>query len=129
MPRQRRPEPKAVAHQERAVLTKALLRAAEKLGLRQKQLGVILGVSPANMSRVFSGSRMVPTDGSEGERALFFLRIYRSLDTLVGGEREKACAWFRAYNKHLEGVPADLVTTFRGLNSVAEYLDAMRGTY
>ena len=63
----------------------------------------------------------------EGELALVFLRVYRSLDALVGGDDEKARRWLGAPNAHLHGVPLQLMRRVDGLVHVAEYLDAMRG--
>jgi hypothetical protein len=63
----------------------------------------------------------------EGELALLFLRLFRSLDALVGGEETKARAWLHASNAHLEGVPAERIRRVEGLVDVVQYLDSMRG--
>ncbi len=114
------------ALQADGVLTRALLRAADELAISQKELAKIVGVSTASISRL-GRERTVSPDTKEGELALLLLRVYRSLDSIVGGSRDAARAWFRADNRHLGGVPADLVMTVTGLSHVAEYLDAMRG--
>jgi DNA-binding XRE family transcriptional regulator len=108
------------------VLTKATRRAATHLGLSQKELARILGVSEATVSRLGSGKLLEP-EKKEGELALLFLRVYRGLDALVGGSEEKARSWFGAANDHLGGVPRERVQTAEGLVHVAQYLDAMRG--
>ncbi|HLU64830.1 MAG TPA: antitoxin Xre/MbcA/ParS toxin-binding domain-containing protein [Kofleriaceae bacterium] len=111
-----------------AVLVKALVRAAERIGLTaQKDLAEVLGVSPPTISRLVAGSRPLDPRSSEGERALLLLRIWRSLDALVGGDDGAARDWFQADNRHLGGVPAELVRSITGLVHVADYLDAMRG--
>jgi len=109
-----------------ATLTKAVSRAAERLGLTQKELAGILGVSPASMSRLGRGRQISPQT-KEGELALLFLRVFRSLDALLGGDAEKGRRWLRADNHHLGAAPADLLQTVSGLVHVSEYLDAMRG--
>ena len=109
------------------VLTKAVLRAAERLGLAQKEIGAILGLSPASISRIGGGARLLDAAAKEGELAIVFLRIYRSLDALVGGDDDKARRWMGAENVHLRGVPRVLLRRVDGLVHVAEYLDAMRG--
>ncbi len=109
------------------VLTRAVTRAAARLGLTQRELAPILGVSAASLSRVHNGQRLVDTHGKEGELALLFLRIYRSLDTLVGGDDAQAQCWLRAENTHLGGVPLTLLTRIQGVVDVAGYLDGMRG--
>jgi DNA-binding XRE family transcriptional regulator len=108
-----------------AVVTKAVRRVADKLEVSQKDLARILGVSEATVSR-FAIGKLIEVDRKEGELALLFIRVFRSLDALVGDEA-KARAWFHAHNEHLGGVPAERVRTVEGLVHVAEYLDAMRG--
>jgi transcriptional regulator with XRE-family HTH domain len=109
------------------VATKALLRASERLGLAQKDIALLVGLSPATLSRLVAGSRALDLSGKEGELALIFLRVYRSLDTLVGGDEAQARAWIRAHNRHLGGVPLELMQRIEGMVHVAQYLDAMRG--
>jgi Antitoxin Xre/MbcA/ParS C-terminal toxin-binding domain/Antitoxin Xre-like helix-turn-helix domain len=115
------PEPRSAA-----VLTKATLRAAERLTLPHKSLAKILGVSEASLSRTGRGRSIAP-DGKEGELALLFVRLFRSLDSLVGGSESAAHKWLHAHNDHLGGVPAEMVERVDGLVHVVEYLDAMRG--
>ena len=109
-----------------AVLTKATISAADRLGLRNRQLSTVIGSSEASVSRLRSGRGLDPAT-KEGELALLFLRLYRSLDALVGGDDAKARAWLHAANDHLGGVPADRIRTVEGLVDVVQYLDAMRG--
>jgi len=109
-----------------SVLAKAALGAADRLGLRHRQLGVIIGTSEASVSRRRSGRGLDPQK-KEGELALLFLRLYRSLDTLVGGDDAKARDWMHSGNDHIGGVPAERIRTVEGLIDVVQYLDAMRG--
>jgi hypothetical protein len=108
------------------VLARAALAAAERLGLRNRHLAVIIGTSEASVSRL-RGDRGLDPDSKEGELALLFLRLYRALDALVGGDDSKARAWLHAENDHLGGVPAERIRTVEGLVDVVQYLDAMRG--
>lgn len=109
-----------------AVLTRAVERAAGALGLANRELAGVLGVSPSSLSRLARG-RQIRTETKEGELAVLFLRVFRSLDALLGGDAESCRRWLRSYNHHLAGVPAELLRTVSGLVGVAEYLDAMRG--
>ena len=109
------------------VLTKALLRAADRLALRQRDLAAILGSSEASVSRLNQERRLDPAS-KEGELALLFLRAYRSLDALVGGDAAAAREWLHADNTHVGGIPAERIRTVEGLVDVVRYLDAMRGT-
>ena len=108
------------------VLAKAVLSAAERLGLRSRQLAQVLGSSEASISRL-SRQRGLDPESKEGELALLFLRVYRSLDALVGGDDAKALEWIGAANAHIGGVPIERMTTVEGLVDVVQYLDAMRG--
>jgi hypothetical protein len=108
------------------VLTRAVLSAAQRLGLRSRDLAAILGASEASVSRLQRG-RTIDPDGKEGELALLFVRLYRSLDALVGGDEAQARAWLHAHNAHVAGVPAERITSVAGLVDVVQYLDALRG--
>ena len=108
------------------VLTKALLRAAQLLELSSASLARVLGVSEASVSRLVSGARSVDAGSKEGELALLLVRVYRSLDALVGADPAQRRAWLHSPNRALNGRPADLIQRADGLVSVVNYLDAMR---
>jgi len=108
------------------VLAKAVLSAAERLGLRARHLAAVIGSSEASISRL-QRARALDPDTKEGELALLFLRVFRSLDALMGGDDAKSRAWMHAPNDHLAGVPAERIRTVEGLVDVVQYLDAMRG--
>lgn len=109
------------------VATKALLKATRRWGLAQKELAAILGISAASSSRLASRQRLIDLGSKEGEIALLLLRIYRSLDALVGGDDAKARLWLDSENHHLGEAPMALMRRVEGLVHVAQYLDAMRG--
>ncbi len=110
-----------------AVLGKALERAAQRLEVSDRELAAVLGVSPSSVSRLSRGLRAIDPESKEGELALLFLRVFRSLDGLLGGDAEQSRRWLRAYNHHVAAVPADLLQTAQALVRVADYLDALRG--
>lgn len=120
------PTPHAESPDEALVVAKATMSAAERLGLRNRHLAAVIGTSEASVSRLGSG-RGLASASKEGELALLFLRLYRSLDALVGGDDGKARAWLHADNAHVGGVPAERIRTVEGLVDVVQYLDAMRG--
>jgi hypothetical protein len=109
-----------------AVLTKAVLNAARMLGLRHRELAAVLGASEASISRLHT-NRLIEPESKEGELALLLLRLFRSLDALVGGEESKARAWLNSDNTHLGGIPAKRIRRVEGLVDVVQYLDSMRG--
>ncbi len=109
-----------------AVVAKAALAAADRLGLTNRHLAAVIGLSEASVSRMHR-SRGVDPRSKEGELALMFIRLFRSLDALMGGDDRQARDWLFAMNDHLSGVPADRIRTVEGLVDVVQYLDAMRG--
>jgi hypothetical protein len=108
------------------VLSKATVSAARRLGLTNRELALILGTSEASISRLGRDRGLRPGSG-EAELAALFVRLFRSLDALMGGDESKARAWFSAENSHLGGVPAARVQSIEGLVDVVHYLDAIRG--
>src|SRR5205823_15100385 len=114
------------AHDPDAILAKAALSAARYLGLSNRELARILGTSEASVSRLHR-QRALRRGSRESELAKLFVRLFRSLDTLTGGNEAKARAWYDAPNTHLGGVPAERVSSVEGLVGVVQYLDAMRG--
>ena len=87
-----------------AVVAKALVRAAQRLGLSQGDLAAVLGTSAASVSRTWNGERPIAPDSAEGRHALLFLRVFRSLDTLVGGDEEKAQRWLASHDQSFPSV-------------------------
>lgn len=110
-----------------SVLSAAVLKAAELLGINQSTLAKILGVSPATVSRLGSGNyRLSPMREKEWDFAVLFVRVFRSLDALVG-HGDNARAWLHAHNKALNARPIELLVKTEGLVRVLNYLDAHRG--
>jgi len=107
------------------LLAKAATRAAERLGIRQRELGEIIGVSPAAVSRAANGGSL-PEDGKAIELATLFVRTFRSLDAIVGGDETVAAAWMRNHNAALGGEPLVLMRTVPGLVDCLAYLDSRR---
>ncbi|WP_418314691.1 antitoxin Xre-like helix-turn-helix domain-containing protein [Piscinibacter sakaiensis] len=109
-----------------AVLGKAVMRAAERLGLSRAALARILGVSAPTISRLYSGGYQLDERRKEWEFALLLVRVFRSLDSIVGSE-QSARAWLNSENLGLGARPADLLQQTEGLVRVVHYLDASRG--
>lgn len=110
-----------------ATLTKALLRAANLLQIRQVSIAHILGISTSTASRLFAGSYVLsPERGKEWELALLFVRLFRSIDAILG-HGESAQQWLAGHNLALNGRPVELIQSTEGLVRVLHYLDAHRG--
>jgi uncharacterized protein (DUF2384 family) len=122
-----KPRPVQAPGKEGAVLTKATIRAADKLDMSQKALASIIGVSESVVSRMRKGSFTLEREsGKPFELAVLFIRLYRSLDAIVGGDEAVARAWLRNPNTALRNRPIDLIQKVQGLLDVIHYLDARR---
>mgnify|MGYP003487527411 CR=1 FL=1 len=108
------------------VLGKATARASSALGLSGKALAQVLGFSEPTISRILNGDRGIDPVSKEGELSLLLVRVFRSLDALVGGDDVKRRLWISTQNKALNGVPAELIRTAEGLVRTLAYLDGMR---
>lgn len=57
-----------------------------------------------------------------------FIRVYRALFAVLGGNSEQMQHWMRTPNRHLKNQQPDtLATSYQGLAELNVYLDAMRG--
>lgn len=109
------------------ILTKAVIRAGNILQIKQMTIARILGLSAATVSRLHSGHYLLnPERGKEWEFALLFIRLFRSIDAILG-HGESARKWLTGHNLALDGRPLDLIETTEGLIRVLHYLDAHRG--
>lgn len=112
---------------EETVLSKAVVRAARLLGLTQREVAAVLGVSVATASRLFADRYRLSSERTkEWELARLFVRFYRALDALWGHE-EAARRWLASENLALGARPVDLVGSVEGIVRVVNYLDNARG--
>jgi hypothetical protein len=111
----------------RRVLTGAVLRAGALLEVTQSGLAQILGLSPSTVSRMANGTYTLDTHKKEWEMGALFVRLFRSLDALIGSNDTAARGWLRGQNHGLAGRPIDLIRSTEGLVRVVQYLDAARG--
>jgi uncharacterized protein (DUF2384 family) len=110
------------------VLTKAALRAADILDVPQRTLADIIGVSPSTISRAANGGAPVDPDTKAGELARLWVRVFRSLDAIVGSNDAAARAWLNGANAAFGGAkPIDRLRSAEGLIHVLHYLDSARG--
>ena len=109
-----------------AVLAKALLNAAEQLGLKQTELGAILVLNRTGISRLKQNPSLDP-NSKKGELALLVIRIARALFALTGGDREWIKHFMHNSNKVTGGTPAKQMETIQGLIQVMQFVDAIRG--
>ncbi|MDZ4095945.1 MAG: MbcA/ParS/Xre antitoxin family protein [Paracoccaceae bacterium] len=108
------------------VLTKAVLRAADRLGLTARVLSRVIGVSEPTVSRMKKGDFLLEERTKPYELAVLLVRVFRSLDAITGGDERVARAWLSGPNTALGGTPAEKIITIAGLTDVIAYLDARR---
>ena len=118
--------PSAPAPSAQRVVSKAVVRAARFLGLNNAALAQILGLSEPTISRLASGTYTLDSSSKAYELALLLVRLYRSLDAIVGGEQGPMHGWMRSPNAALAGVPVELIRTVNGLVEAVAYVDSAR---
>ena|SRR6516165_3719275 len=116
----------AVPARESAALTKATIRAARKLGLKNRMLSAIIGLSPPTISRMSKGEYELERTSKAFQLSVLFVRLYRSLDAIVSGDENVARAWLNNPNVPLGDKPINLIQNVSGLVNVIDYLDARR---
>ncbi len=108
------------------VLTKAVVRAAARLEVTAKTLAAVLGLSEASISRMKQGEFALEAGTKPFELGVLFVRFFRSLDAIAGGDETVARSWLRNPNLVLDGRPLDRISTIAGLTDAIAYLDARR---
>jgi len=107
------------------VVIKAFQRAYKSLGVSRDDASKIIGVDTSTLSR--NKEKGFDPVSKTGELCLQFVRSYRSLFAIAGGDHDFMKHWLRTYNNALSSTPLELMFSVRGLIQVNEYLDAMRG--
>lgn len=107
------------------VLFKAFNNACSELSISRDKAGKILGVDKATLSR--NKTKGFDPQSKTGELCLHFVRVYRSLFAISGGDTRFMKHWMSSSNIALGDSPLNLIVTIVGLMRVNEYLDAMRG--
>ncbi|MDE2121954.1 MAG: DUF2384 domain-containing protein [Betaproteobacteria bacterium] len=108
------------------VLAKATLRAASLLGLSGRELAEVIGSSESTVSRMAAGMRALAPRSKPGQLAALLIRVYRSLDALVGNDAQARLRWMRSYNDALGTTPLQALRSPEGLVRVLTYLDGAR---
>ena len=120
--------PTAIAQKTDAdLVTRALLEAGRELGMTLGQLARIIGVSESTMKNCSRGTGLISSP-KDLELSLGFIRLYRALFAILGGNSEQMQHWMQTPNRHFNGQsPAVQAENYQGLAELNVYLDAMRG--
>lgn len=119
------PDQKAISKSQ--VLSTAVVNTAIYLDLPKIKLAHVLGVSPATVTRLYADSYRLSPEKKEWDFAVLLVRLFRSLDSVVGGSADDARKWLTSENSAFAGrKPIDLIDSTEGLVRVVTYLDACR---
>ena len=111
---------------EAAVLSKATVRAAQRLGLKNRVLAAVIGLSEPTISRMSKNEFTLARDSKSFELSAMLVRLFRALDAIVGGDERVAKAWLVNANTALGDAPINLIQSVSGLVNVVQYLDSRR---
>lgn len=109
-----------------AVVTKAVVRAADALGLTARRLAQVIGASEPTVSRMKAGGYRLDPESKAYELSVLLIRVFRALDAIAGGDAEVVRQWMGNENSALGGKPMDRLASIAGLVDVLAYLDARR---
>lgn len=108
----------------RAVMTRALLRSAERLGLTREQLALATGLGLAEITALSRDElRLDPTD-PRWDACVRVVQTYRALDVRAAGDPGEVKAWMLGFCEALGGVPAEIVGRNGRLAEVLAYLES-----
>ncbi|MEP1446730.1 MAG: MbcA/ParS/Xre antitoxin family protein [Paraglaciecola sp.] len=109
--------------EEQQIVMKAYLSAYKVMGLTDTQGAKLIGVGRSTLLRKSGFEK----DSKQNELQILFIRFYRSLFALFGGDLTSMKHWFEHKNTHIRGVPRELCFTVTGLVNINAYLDGLRG--
>ena len=101
------------------LLYKALFNAGETLGLTNADIADVVGLKLNQMNGEIN------PETKSGTLALYLIRSYRSLYSLVGGDKEEMKLWMHGQNTATGGIPAQQIKCITDLVHVMEYLETM----
>lgn len=108
------------------ILTQAVLNAAKYLGLNDRQLSSALEISTDELCDFRLGSNQLVENTKSFIRAVYLIRVYRSIFAIMGGDELVMHQWMKSPDTALDAIPIEIISTWEGLESVINYLDARR---
>jgi Protein of unknown function (DUF2384) len=111
------------------VLSQAVIEAAKRMKIGPTDLGLIVGFSQPTASRLLREKFSIPEGSKEWELSAHFVRLYRSLSAMVGGDDTLVESWIKSPNNAFsQQIPLDYIKRVDGLIHACNYLDAHRAT-
>lgn len=110
----------------RAVMTRALLRASARLGLRREQLAAATGLTLQEIAAFdCDAQRLDPADPRWGDCVLL-IRLCKALEEFAAGDPVAMRTWMLEFNEDLRDVPAGMLARPRQLAEVVAHLERCR---
>ena len=104
---------------QQAILYRALSNACNEIGLTSSDISDVIGLELHHMNGI------IDPKSKSGVLAVYLIRSYRSLYTLVDGDKEEMKLWMNGHNTGTGGIPAEQIKDIVGLVHVMEYLEGM----
>jgi len=114
------------AADQRQVLTRAVVKTADYMGLKKSMLARVVGISAATAGRMVKGKYLLNPNSKEWDLAKLLIRLYRSLDAIMAGDENALQSWLHSDNHALKEKPVDLIRDVAGLVHTMDYVDSYR---
>jgi antitoxin Xre/MbcA/ParS-like protein len=111
---------------EARVLSEAVAKIASDWRLTNAELGRIIGISTTSAQRLKKGELKLERGKKDFELGQYLLRLFRSLDSIMGSDDAASISWLKSHNRDLESPPLELLFTISGLVRVTDYVDGYR---
>jgi len=109
---------------EEAVLSEAVVSSASLMGLPNKVLASVLGVSLSTVGRLKRQEYLLSKTRKKWDLGILLVRVYLSLVAIFGSDSKE---WLKTKNRAFaERRPMDVIQTVEGLLTVCDYLEAHR---
>ena len=102
---------------EPLVLAEAFINTIEAFGISYDETSQIISQQYQQIL-----DKGIDPESESGKAAITLINCYRLIYGLVGGNKKHIKHWIHTYNKGLKDIPANLIATQKGLDSVLEYL-------
>ena len=113
-----------VIREEAEALTRDFFAATNSIGLANKEIAEILGVSEPTISRAKKkGAYFSRTRHHQWLIAELFIKAGRELTRIYDHPRKEK-HWFTTYNHPLRAIPINLIHSMEGLLQVVRYLES-----
>ena len=106
------------------VLTNAVIRASNLLGLNDQQLSNTLDISLNNLMKIKTGKSLLEDGSNSFRQAALLVRVFQSIDAIATEDTSVVKQWMKSRNIILNASPINLIVEKDGLKSVVSYLDS-----